>query len=628
MSAAIASIQTNFTAGELNESLFGRGDLSIYENGARKLENVIIKPTGGVSRRAGLKQIAKMPSKTRLIPFEFNTEQTYLLCLSDKKCQIFKDDEKIAEIVTPWDENQLFDISYTQSADTLLLMHKDVEPQKITRGNEEVWTIKPWEFYQKDGIYYCPYYNFNEGTSITYSADKITADNDIFFPQSVGSRLRFNNGCVKIRQYVSPTEVYVDVEKSVAGGKYTSWEESVFSPLRGWPICATFHQDRLVIGGSRSLPNHLWMSQSSDLFNFDYGKGLDDEAIDFELLSDQVNAIRAVVSSRNLLIFTSGAEWIIKGETITPDSLQIVRQTTVGTYGKAAVAPTQIDGAIMFVSPSGKQLRQFLYTDLEDAYQATDITLLSENILRVPQDIAFSSTENVLYIVLADGTISSLTSYRSENVKAWSKLKTYGKFESVAVLEDKLYFCVCRNGKYYLERFDDEVYSDCFQTSSSAEATEEWSGLDDMEGNSLVVIGDGRYLGKFVVSNGKITLPEKVSQITAGFAYEHLIEPLPYVSEENPSYSPKVVRVVNAMFRIINSQSFCVDLGDGYHEVSLNKICNKSKLDTMPELFSGDVELKALGWIRDLTKPMWSIKSSSPTKFTLLSALLKVRIKE
>ena len=56
MSGTVASLQTNFTAGELNKNLYGRGDLNIYENGARKLENVIIRPTGGVSRRRGLKK--------------------------------------------------------------------------------------------------------------------------------------------------------------------------------------------------------------------------------------------------------------------------------------------------------------------------------------------------------------------------------------------------------------------------------------------------------------------------------------------------------------------------------------------------------------------------------------------
>ena len=48
----LGSVKTNFTAGQVSPNLLGRGDLKIYENGARRLENVIIHPTGGVSRPA------------------------------------------------------------------------------------------------------------------------------------------------------------------------------------------------------------------------------------------------------------------------------------------------------------------------------------------------------------------------------------------------------------------------------------------------------------------------------------------------------------------------------------------------------------------------------------------------
>lgn len=43
-------IKTSFTAGELAPELLGRSDLRAYENGARKLRNVVILPTGGLSR--------------------------------------------------------------------------------------------------------------------------------------------------------------------------------------------------------------------------------------------------------------------------------------------------------------------------------------------------------------------------------------------------------------------------------------------------------------------------------------------------------------------------------------------------------------------------------------------------
>ena len=41
------SVKTNFTAGQVSPLIYGRGDLGIFENGARTLENVIIHPTAG-----------------------------------------------------------------------------------------------------------------------------------------------------------------------------------------------------------------------------------------------------------------------------------------------------------------------------------------------------------------------------------------------------------------------------------------------------------------------------------------------------------------------------------------------------------------------------------------------------
>ncbi|MFR1034027.1 MAG: hypothetical protein ACLSFR_07610 [Alphaproteobacteria bacterium] len=97
----IVSVKTNFTSGQVSPSLYARGDLGVYANGARKLENVIIFPTGGVSRRAGLRFLAEISEPCRLVAFEFNTEQTYLLCFEPSLLKVFKEGQKIAELEAP-----------------------------------------------------------------------------------------------------------------------------------------------------------------------------------------------------------------------------------------------------------------------------------------------------------------------------------------------------------------------------------------------------------------------------------------------------------------------------------------------------------------------------------------------
>jgi len=78
---------TNFTAGEFSSRLDGRVDLAKYYNACQTLENMVIWPHGGVSRRPGMHYVADASysnAKCRLIPFQFSTTQAYVLEFGDQ----------------------------------------------------------------------------------------------------------------------------------------------------------------------------------------------------------------------------------------------------------------------------------------------------------------------------------------------------------------------------------------------------------------------------------------------------------------------------------------------------------------------------------------------------------------
>ncbi|MBL4691035.1 MAG: hypothetical protein JKY68_06175 [Rhodospirillales bacterium] len=110
--------KTSFTAGEISPRLLGRGDLTAYENGAAKLRNVFIHPTGGVSRRPGLRFIDTARGNGRLVAFEFNTEQVYLLVFTDSYVDVYRDGIKTASFAVPWTESQIRQIAWVQTAET------------------------------------------------------------------------------------------------------------------------------------------------------------------------------------------------------------------------------------------------------------------------------------------------------------------------------------------------------------------------------------------------------------------------------------------------------------------------------------------------------------------------------
>ena len=148
---------TNFTAGELSPRLDGRTDLAKYFNGCKKLQNFLTFPQGGVTRRPGTEHIAAAtsltPNAVRLIPFEFNVEQTYVLEFTNNKFRILKDGGIVVdgnsspiEVTTEYTYLQLNALKFTQSADTMYIVHPDHPPRQITRTDHDAWTIIDIDF--------------------------------------------------------------------------------------------------------------------------------------------------------------------------------------------------------------------------------------------------------------------------------------------------------------------------------------------------------------------------------------------------------------------------------------------------------------------------------------------------
>jgi len=98
--ARVAVQLTNFTGGELSPRLDGRNDLAKYASGCSTLENLVVYPHGSAARRPGtnfVAEVADSTKKTRLIPFEFSTTQTYMLEFSNLKIRVFKDNGAVLE---------------------------------------------------------------------------------------------------------------------------------------------------------------------------------------------------------------------------------------------------------------------------------------------------------------------------------------------------------------------------------------------------------------------------------------------------------------------------------------------------------------------------------------------------
>ena len=217
---------TNFTAGELSPRLDGRTDLSKYLNGVKKMENLIVHPHGGASRRPGTKFVREVKNSAhncRLIPFEFNVTQAYILEFGNEYFRIHKDGGTVVdgssdpiEVTTPYGEDELADLKFTQSADVMYLVHPLFAPRKITRTSHTAWSIAEVAFERG------PMQDDNT-SAVTFLASgrtgnvNVTASSSTFVSTDVGRLIKVHDGVTKITSLTSATVVATTVQENADG---------------------------------------------------------------------------------------------------------------------------------------------------------------------------------------------------------------------------------------------------------------------------------------------------------------------------------------------------------------------------------------------------------------------------
>jgi hypothetical protein len=249
----------NFTAGELSPRLEGRTDVSKYFNGCKKLQNFIIHPHGGASRRPGTKYVNTVKASanfTRLIPFEFNVEQAYVLEFGNTYFRIHKDGGTVVdgssnpiEVSTVYTSAQVSDIKFTQSADVMYLVHPSHPVQKITRTSHTAWTISEVAFLR--GPMQDP--NTTDTTLTangrTGSGKTITASADTFVSTDVGRLVKLHDGFAKITAFTNATTVTATVQENSEGRSelMPSYTASTIAFFEGDPSSTGLeHNDRMT----------------------------------------------------------------------------------------------------------------------------------------------------------------------------------------------------------------------------------------------------------------------------------------------------------------------------------------------------------------------------------------------
>lgn len=655
------NIQTNFSTGELDPLLRARVDLQAYQNALEEATNVIVQPQGGIRRRPGTKYLMSLPNAdaesagngVRLVPFEFSTSDSYMLCFTHNRMHVFKNGAQVLDINAGTLDYlstssvgltgaRLASITWTQSADTLIVCHPDINPVKIVRGaNDAAWTASALTF---DSI---PKYAFTLSTStpagtLTPSAvsGKITLTASTGTPFSAASVGQYVNaspqGRAKIVQFTSGTVVNAIVEfpffntSAIASG---SWEletgyEAVWSAGRGWPRSVTFHEGRLYFGGSKSRPSTIWGSKVGLFFDFEASEGLDDDAVEATLDTNTFNAIVDVTSGRDLQVFTTGGEFYCPQEglePITPTNFFIKATTRNGA--KEGLRVQQLESGTLFVQRQGKSLNEFAFTDTQATYVTSKISLLAGHLLKTPTRMALrrsvATDENDLLLITngTDGTMAAFSLLRAQNVIAPSEFTTDGEFIDVGVDLSTIYTVVKRTvnstTQYFVEIFDDSFQLDCAKSGGAAASV----SMSHLVAKSVDIILDGAVQANQTVPGGGTVTFSRSSTSSYQVGLDYTVRAVTMPADLKLQTGTRLAfrkRIVEVNAIVKDTQHLKINGTD----IPFRTLDNDDTLDDPVPLFTG---IKTLhGILGYTTEGKITIEQDIPLKMILLGLEYKI----
>lgn len=144
------TIQRSFTGGEIAPAVGSRADLQKYASSLALCQNFFVRAQGGVYSRPGTRYVGEVGQsnrRARLIPFSFNTEQTYILVFEHLKLRFVTGGGFIEsggspyEIATPYTEDDLPFLDFAQSADVMTITRLGFDPRNLSRITDTNWTL-------------------------------------------------------------------------------------------------------------------------------------------------------------------------------------------------------------------------------------------------------------------------------------------------------------------------------------------------------------------------------------------------------------------------------------------------------------------------------------------------------
>lgn len=642
--------QTMFTSGEVDPINFKRTDFKDYLTAAQSLLNIEVGTTGLAKKRKGtqfLIQTKNSDLNSKLYGFQDKNSQFYILVSLDKSFDIYQisgDEDEIEflqSLTTPYLSNDLADLDYTNDNDSLILVHKDYPPARITIKDYD----KKQFTYEVLNLYPLPAYDFgdviyNKGdASIRGDAHTITltlTQAPGFTDDWIGGQI-IGGGTTEVSPlgYAIITKVSYKTDTVTLEGKVqipfqindastSSTQYSVrkptFSKAMGYPSKVIFFQNRLWFANTKTLNNTIFGSKINTPVNFDVGVGQDTDAIIYTLGQSDSGGIVWMNGGKQLEIYTANYEFVAPQEQntgLTPGTFSVRQQSAYGVSNR--LKPISYLNDSYYLNKTGNAIINFRFQGLGQSYLASNISQASSHLIKNPiKGVLLRGTsesqDNFIYFLNPDNTLTAFQFSHEVNLAALTPITFNTPLEHVELLDS----VAIDNTVYLLKKYvqsDQVVLEKMMDGAIKIDGLEDKEmasdgkvdGLERFEGLEVQVVMMIDDLGIYRVKNGVIQVvnPQHFAgDIQVGLLYPVEITPMYFYA--GPSHADLMKQTTKIYVEYFESLNFYID-GKLINYQFFNKIADKTTFLLPP---SGTAMVCPVsGWNRDKT---FSITQNAP----------------
>lgn len=503
--------QASFTAGELSPELYSRRDLAKYQVGVRLLENFYVLPYGGVQNRPGLRFVGEVKDSTdtvRLQRFEAAADQSYLMEMGPLYFRYYYQGGIVlngmspAETVTPYDTADLPRVYTAQSNDVMTITARGIKIRELANTAPGVWTLSIVDFSPSvdppTGVSVDTHFGLTSDEDIgvdkrphpeDYAVSAVSEDgeesvlsNTVTSDDNVlGFQKNYNdidwdndpdidsfnvykkqNGVFGYIGFTTQSTFRDDgIAPDLTRGPVTGRDP--FNASQRYPAICSFCQQRRVFANSNAKPQSIFMTVSANFSSMQVSTpARDDDAVEFALAANKKQDIFHMLSvDTGLVVFTRSGEWVVtgrEGDVITPSSIFPKPQSSYGAH--RYIQPLIAGEQILFVPGSAKLVYEIEYSIQVDKYKAANLALLANHLFKDRTIVSWDFAERpngIVWCVMSDGAILSLTYLKEHDVWGWARHATNGRALDVCVVPengvDVPYFLIERRNSDGVKKF-------------------------------------------------------------------------------------------------------------------------------------------------------------------------------